>query len=409
MMMKLAPIALLAVLYANPANAQCAARLSYSGDGNGSLDDDGTKGSFRVDANAVTTCEVRCEAGTNVRLAIRYGEVPSTIGGGTIDGGATTGSFDCTDSGTLDTNVDGRVELENDGERQDTLGFRITADDYTDLRVLCTCSQSYSPVGGFSFCFSKDATAEVEGSGPVAMQDLQVGDRVLTGSGKYQPIYSFGHYSEDRAADFLQIYTKGNKQALEMSGNHLLFKDGQAVRADSIQVGDVLSNGQVTKIGSQFKQGLYMPLTEEGTIVVNGVVASSYVSITDQAPSSVKKSMAFLGNEQNLLHWWLSPYRMMCLGVSSSFCNGSFTEQGILNYLNFGQELAKFGDTQPSFVQYLMGLPLLFVFAVMNLWEMFFGASYAPTALLMTGAGLAYQMRKKRVEQPGFAPVKKTV
>jgi hypothetical protein len=405
-MMKLSPIALLAVIYAaDPANALCNALLRYEGDGSEPLNDGGTKGSFRVDANAVTKCVVRCKSGSNVQLTIQYGSEPA-IGGL----GATTGlPFDCTDSGVLDTNEDGVVELENDGEREDTLGFKITASDYTDLRVDCSCTQTYSAVGGFSFCFSKDATAEVEGTGPVAMEDLQVGDRVLTGSGKYQPIYSFGHYSEDRAADFLQIYTQGNKQPLEMSGNHLLFKEGEAVRADSVKVGDVLSNGQVTKIGSQFKQGLYMPLTEEGTIVVNGVVASSYVSITEEAPSAVKTSKAFLGNEQNLLHWWLSPYRMMCLGVSSSFCNGSFTEQGILNYLNMGQELAKFADNQPSFVQYLMGLPLVFVFAVINLLEMLFGASYAPTALLMAGAGLAYQMRKKHVEQEGFAPVKKTV
>ncbi|CAB9502309.1 unknown protein [Seminavis robusta] len=74
-------------------------------------------------------------------------------------------------------------------------------------------------------CFSKSALVQVANKGDIAMKDLQVGDRVLTTSGTYQPIYSFGHYQTDQKATFLQIHTSTNSSSkpLEMTGNHLIF------------------------------------------------------------------------------------------------------------------------------------------------------------------------------------------
>jgi hypothetical protein len=64
-------------------------------------------------------------------------------------------------------------------------------------------------------------TVVVLDQGSVRMEDLQVGDLVLTGSPghfKDRPIYAFGHQVVD---DFYAI-TKGNRVPLEMIGDHYL-------------------------------------------------------------------------------------------------------------------------------------------------------------------------------------------
>jgi hypothetical protein len=168
------------------------------------------------------------------------------------------------------------------------------------------------------------------------MKDLQPGDKVMAANQKYQTVYSFGHVNEDAEDLFYQIHTRegldisSSEVPLEMTGNHLIFKvGGEAVRADKIQAGDKLSSGQtVTKVSTTKKQGLYMPLTVDGTIVVNGILASSYVSIMEEAPRTVHAALGYIKNEQNLLHWWLAPYRMMCMGVSSKICSVSTNTEG---------------------------------------------------------------------------------
>ena len=70
-----------------------------------------------------------------------------------------------------------------------------------------------------------------------------------------------------------------------------------------------------------------MPLTADGSIIVDDVAASNYVSIDHEASNSVKTARGYVQNEHNLLHWWMAPYRMMCMGVSSRFCNTSFDNE----------------------------------------------------------------------------------
>jgi hypothetical protein len=86
-----------------------------------------------------------------------------------------------------------------------------------------------------------------------------------------------------------------------------------------------MSSGAVTKISMTKKQGLYAPLTEGGSITVDGVLASNYVSLADTAQKTVDAAENYVGNEETLFHWWLAPYRMMCLGISSNLCSGDNT------------------------------------------------------------------------------------
>jgi hypothetical protein len=43
-------------------------------------------------------------------------------------------------------------------------------------------------------CFSGSSTVQVHKKGQVALSPVQIGDLVHVGNGKYEPVYSFGHY-----------------------------------------------------------------------------------------------------------------------------------------------------------------------------------------------------------------------
>ena len=139
------------------------------------------------------------------------------------------------------------------------------------------------------------------------MEDLAVGDYVLVAKNRYEPVYSFGHKEANEEAPFWRIFTNLTRTSpLELTDSHLIYKLGQgAVRADTIQPYDVLVHqsdqpAQVYRVERDVtRKGLYMPLTPSGTIVVDGLKASSYVSLTDWAPSVVKTVANFGFSDKN--------------------------------------------------------------------------------------------------------------
>ena len=143
------------------------------------------------------------------------------------------------------------------------------------------------------------------------------------------------------------------------------------IRADQVEKGDSLlygsltkgiENATVTKIDTVIRDHAYQPLTPSGKMVVNGIAASSYVSIHDDAAKSIIDIVTVGLSEQTIFHWWLAPYRMVCMGVSSSFCEN---KGGIVPWLQFGLGLAKFGEKQ-YFVVQILGLAV--VFFVLNVF-----------------------------------------
>jgi hypothetical protein len=172
----------------------------------------------------------------------------------------------------------------------------------------------------------------VVGQGPVQMQDLQVGDQVLIGSPdnyKYQPVYAFGHLNKEALGAFYAIATKGGKTPLEMTGEHLVYLAGKLnpVRADSLQVGDVLLSihgpTEITDIHVVEKQGLFNPLTADGRLVVNEITVFTYIAL--QENNSEHFEIVFgkggdykinLAPHQSFVHLYLTPFRMLCYVTS---------------------------------------------------------------------------------------------
>ena len=241
------------------------------------------------------------------------------------------------------------------------------------------CTRSSDSSSGNSGCISGDSIVQVLGKGLVLIKDLQVNDKVFDGE-KYQPMYSFGHLERDRAMEYLEIHHEiaGEGGLIEVSPDHLVFVTGQEdpIRADQIQVGDSLSvltaehewhASTVTKIHLEVSRtGAYLPLTPEGRILVNGVLLSTYVSIQPKVPNILR---IFGVTEQFLFHLWLVPYRMVCLGLSSSLCKNDYDgTNGIAHWLNIGLRFAEFGERQSPPMQWmgvsLVGLFLLFLYGI---------------------------------------------
>lgn len=242
------------------------------------------------------------------------------------------------------------------------------------------------------------------------MKDVRVGDVVQTSDATFERVYSFGHLDEMISAEFIMLSfatddsdSDSKQDSLELTGNHLVYIEGEKnpVRADTIRIGDILKSASaqiigltVTKIHNSVNQGLYMPLTSSGTIVVNGVISSCYVSLKEEMSEESLRSAVWFLSENSLLHLWLSPYRMLCLGVSSVFGDVHGDKRNYLNeegkhwWLLFGKYIGDVAGEWSAFARVLfIGMPLLVVFGIMNLAEIVLGVLLQPALLLVLVAG----------------------
>jgi Hint module len=271
-------------------------------------------------------------------------------------------------------------------------------------------------------CFSGMTTVDVLGKGKVLMKELQPNDQVLTGSDQdknpiYQTVYSFGHWIPTSESKYIQIYhdqMKEDQEPIEISPAHLIFLQDskQPVRADSVEIGDVLvlhhftdsSNNfeeeyaTVTQLEMVTREGAYLPLTPDGTIVVNGVAASTYVSIQHNAPTVTGLILKGI-SEQTLFHWWLAPYRMVCLGVSPRLCENDYNEEGIVHWLALGRTLAELWEEQTIMVQ-ILGLGLFWVvFGVLVLAESLAGPRMGLVLVVATALFGVFAMTRRNTRQ----------
>jgi len=146
-----------------------------------------------------------------------------------------------------------------------------------------------TPTDGGGICFSGHSIVQVQGKGDVPMMYLSIGDSVAQVGGGFSHVYSFGHKHETTKTKYLQIQTvtMNKNQPLEISEEHLITarRDGakKLVPAADLKVGEYLmaqdgSFSQIISLKTVERVGAYSPLTASGSLVVNGVEASSYVS-----------------------------------------------------------------------------------------------------------------------------------
>lgn len=162
----------------------------------------------------------------------------------------------------------------------------------------------------------------------IRMRDLKIGDRVqVTEDGKFDTVYSFGHYEPDSVSEYLSIQSTAKAAPITISAPHMLFLDSRkAVPASSIRVGDVLLGGNtVTKIDKVSLLGAYAPFTHSGSIVVDEVVASNYVSLTGTS--------TFLGIDmQFIAHTAVGARRALC---QLNLCEERYSNEGIATWIPY--------------------------------------------------------------------------
>jgi hypothetical protein len=249
-----------------------------------------------------------------------------------------------------------------------------------------------------SLCFSAFAEVQVLNFGPTAMKDLRVGDLILTGKNRYEPFYAFAHQNRQRHAEFLRVYTLGSNKPLELTPNHMVFLEEKVnpVRADAVQIGDVLRGDLdvkvVTRITSVKRKGIYAPLTKDGTLVVDGIVASSYISLQRGAEDIIELlggAVSVPVSQQMYCHWGLSPFRLFC-GLARGICN-SYNKDGMPRYISFALWLTKWVHNQNIVVE---GFYLVIFFIFTGACMLLESCSFKTVVAMMIAAG-AFRAHKK--------------
>eukprot|EP00540_Astrosyne_radiata_P016744 CAMPEP_0116835804 /NCGR_PEP_ID=MMETSP0418-20121206/7744_1 /TAXON_ID=1158023 /ORGANISM="Astrosyne radiata, Strain 13vi08-1A" /LENGTH=651 /DNA_ID=CAMNT_0004465503 /DNA_START=1 /DNA_END=1956 /DNA_ORIENTATION=- len=262
-----------------------------------------------------------------------------------------------------------------------------------------TAAPSASPTraptgGGFSICFSGRNQVEVEGKGKIDMKDLQKGDSVLTGNGKFEPVYGFGHTDDFAETDYLQIYTDSSRRPLEISSDHMVFTEGyRSIPAANVQVGDKLILGsdslalaKVLAIKNAVRKGSYAPFTESGTIVVNGILASSFVAFQEKEHLHIGEVATPLPY-QWLAHTFEAPHRMMC---AIGFCKETYTTEGVSRWVDGPLKVSQWMLRQHPVVHFLVFVPALTFFSLMALFEATVFSYPIASLSLLLAATVAY-------------------
>jgi hypothetical protein len=181
----------------------------------------------------------------------------------------------------------------------------------------------------------------------------------------------------------------------------MVFVEGKgALPSSLVQVGDRLvgSDDPVSKIQRVFRRsGVFAPFTPSGTIVVNGVLASSYVALQDSSVlfvGPVSTGLSF----QWLAHTFQLPHRIWCVHLGS--CQEErYTADGISTWVQQPLHACQWLLKQDSYLSLFLLLPLALFFGLLSLGE---STMSFPAGTLILGAivYLALTTRFRATIQP---------
>jgi hypothetical protein len=198
----------------------------------------------------------------------------------------------------------------------------------------------------------------------ILMKDLRIGDVVEAGEGRFSRVYSFGHFNADVQSTFLQLYTnKSLSNPIEISSDHMLFVGKEAVPAGSVKVGDMLRRGngepaEIVEIKSVIRAGAYAPFTDSGAIVVNGIVASNYVSFESHGGDMIVGGLK-VASYQWVAHLAQAPHRVYCTLAASKCEKEAYNDCGISLWVEAPLRAARWWHTQNTAVRGMIIAPVL--------------------------------------------------
>ena len=253
-------------------------------------------------------------------------------------------------------------------------------------------TETPSPTPGLGICFSGSSVVQVRNKGAVYMSKLEIGDWVNTGGDKFEPIYSFGHRNHDQKAVFLQIHA-GNSNILEISLDHMVFesKIDKFVPASTLEKGDILldSTGEpmiVESVNQITAIGVYAPFTPSGKIVVNDIVASSFVAMLESKDSSL---LGF--SFQWMAHTFEFPHRVACHYLASWCPTETYTEEGVSTWVALPFQTSRLVlEQDESLFKTMMLTVIITLLLVFYTLEQVFFVPYAMfTTLFVSGLTVA--------------------
>jgi Hint module len=291
----------------------------------------------------------------------------------------------------------GQIQVCHAGEENECIDASEWNEHCTDFGDTCGACGG----GGGSGCFSATSTLFVRGKGSVAMKDVEVGDMVMTTSQEtFEPLYAFAHRNKGQEATFLKITTDLN--SLEVTEEHLVYIAGKTrpVRADSIKVGDELQAGNglnavVKEIVSVIKEGLYAPLVPSGQILVDGVLASSYIALQEEDNEYFSTFNGLIKIPHDaVVHFYLSPMRVVCMGMTDKPCR-VMASNGMPLYISLCLDALRMAhDSAYAYYAQPLLIVLTFFLAIgFYVVEGLFGAKMGP--LIIFTLAVAYSFSRK--------------
>lgn len=183
-------------------------------------------------------------------------------------------------------------------------------------RLTISLSADHSVAVEKGGCFPGWSRVTVAGGFQKSLSSLTPGDRVMalseTGQVVFSPVLLFLHRDPESRWRFLSLQTEDGRR-LAVTPHHLVFSDShcgpdssryQAQFASRAQTGTcvlVHTRGgevhpsRIVSITEEESVGAYAPLTEAGSVFVDGVLASSYALVEDH----------------RLAHWAFGPVRLL--------------------------------------------------------------------------------------------------
>ncbi|XP_042366537.1 sonic hedgehog protein A [Plectropomus leopardus] len=182
--------------------------------------------------------------------------------------------------------------------------------------IHCSVKAENSVAAKSGGCFPGSSTVILQDGTKKAVKDLQTGDRVLAADDDGNPIYTdfIMFIDQDRTTRRLfYVIETDSGQKITLTAAHLLFVGHNtteeeelmsAIFASQVQTGQTvfvydaersrLEPVTVKRIYTQEHEGSFAPITVQGTVVVDQVLASCYAVIEDH----------------ELAHWALAPVRL---------------------------------------------------------------------------------------------------
>lgn len=196
-----------------------------------------------------------------------------------------------------------------------------TCDDYTD--ECCGASDDG--------CFPGDATVVLRGGERVRMDQLSLGDEVMTtdentGALSFAPVYLFGHKDPAgeasaillTAADGRKIkattghYIPAAPRGVDTWGTHEMTRFGDIKQGMTIwtTVNGTIEPTEVIAVETSKALGLFNPFTRDGIIVVDDVVCSEYSEwfLDDVTPAAYRRFLPAIYHSIQAPLAWLTPY-----------------------------------------------------------------------------------------------------